>query len=251
MTDYLYKYRSLEGQGRLSAERLLVHNEIYFASPADFNDPFDSKARLSGRVTDRKFRKYYLNLLTHKDPQLSEEARLAKTESIICAGKHRDPSVYQRITENTQADVNKRGVFCLTEHRDSMLMWSHYASSHSGFCVQLLRKDILSRCEKVRYSLKYPIIDYPGSDDNNLGKWLLTKALCWKYEAEWRVIERAGPRPYNLPPQLLTGVILGSRMRESDRAQVYEWCLQRKPQPRLYEARPRRSQFALDIVPIE
>lgn len=251
MTDYLYKYRSLEGPGRLYAERLLVHNEIYFASPAEFNDPFDSKARLSGCVTDRQFRKVYLNVLTHKAPQLSEEARLARVENIIRSGKHRDPSAYESISESTQADVNKLGVFCLTEHPDSILMWSHYASSHSGFCIKLLRQDILSRCEKVRYSRKYPIIDYPGSDDNNLSKWLLTKAGCWKYEAEWRRIERAGPQTYNLPPQLLTGVILGSRMRESDRAHVCEWSLQRKPQPRLYEARPRRSQFALDIVPIE
>jgi Protein of unknown function (DUF2971) len=249
--DYLYKYRSLEGPGRLYTERLLVHNEVYFASPAKFNDPFDSKARISGCGTDRQFRKHHLKLLTDKEPGLSEEARLAKVEKIIRSGKHRDPSAYESITKNTKADVDELGVFCLTEHPDSILMWSHYASSHSGFCIQLRRKDILSRCEKVRYSRNYPIIVYPGSDDNNLDKWLLTKAACWKYEAEWRKIERAGPGTYNLPPQLLTGVILGSRITKSDHAQVCEWSLQRKPQPRLYEARPRRSQFALDIVPIE
>ncbi len=39
MPDYLYKYRSLGGAGRLYAERLLIHNEVYFASPSTFNVP--------------------------------------------------------------------------------------------------------------------------------------------------------------------------------------------------------------------
>src|SRR5438552_16837184 len=40
MAEHLYKYRTLDGPGRLYAERLLVHNEVYLSSPRSFNDPF-------------------------------------------------------------------------------------------------------------------------------------------------------------------------------------------------------------------
>ncbi len=31
---------------------------------------------------------------------------------------------------------NKRKVFCLAEDKDNLLMWSHYASSHTGFVIE-------------------------------------------------------------------------------------------------------------------
>lgn len=255
MTGHLYKYRSLEGAGRLYAERLLVHNEVYFASPSSFNDPFDSKASISDAGTDEQHRVNLLKLYRRKRPDIREEARRAKVDEIIRSGRHRDTSIYERAREKTQAAVDALGVYCLAGRPDSILMWSHYASRHSGFCIQLahdVNEPFLGRAQPVEYSDTYPSILYPlDSDDAKVDKWLLTKAKCWEYEAEWRLIERAGPGVYSLPPELLTGVILGSRMPESDRTCVREWTLQRKPQPQLYEARSRPGQFALDVVAIE
>lgn len=254
MADYLYKYRSLEGAGRRYAERLLIHNEVYFASPSTFNDPFDSRARISVGGTDEQHRANLLRLFREKRPELSEEARSAKVDEIIASGRHRDPSVYEDTTTNTQAQVDALGVFCLAGNPDSILMWAHYTAGHSGFCVQFLHRDepFLGRAQDVRYSATYPEIVYPvDSNDDKVEKFLLTKARFWEYEQERRVIERAGPGTYSLPPELLTGVILGCRMRETDRAQVREWSLQRKPKSQLYEARPLATQFGLDIVPVE
>jgi len=253
MAEYLYKYRTLDGPGRLYAERLLVYDEVYFASPRSFNDPFDSKARIAVGGTDDQHRANLLKLYSRKRPEMPEEARRARVEEIIRSGRHRDPTIYDETTKKTQAAIDAVGVFCLAETPASILMWAHYAGSHSGFCIQLLHQDepFLGRAQKVEYSDTYPCILYPvDSDDAKVDKWLLTKADCWEYEAEWRVIEQAGPGIYELPPQLLTGVILGSRVPETDRTQLRDWVLQRTPRPQLYEARPRPEEFALDIVPI-
>jgi hypothetical protein len=39
LPKYLYKYRDFDQSGRNI--RMLSHNEIFFSSPAKFNDPFD------------------------------------------------------------------------------------------------------------------------------------------------------------------------------------------------------------------
>lgn len=185
---------------------------------------------------------------------MREEARSARVEEIIRSGRHRDPAIYDETTKHTQAAIDAVGVYCLAERPDSILMWAHYASSHTGFCIELLHQDepFLGRAQQVEYSEVYPCIVYPtDSDDAKVEKWLLTKADCWQYEAEWRVIERAGPGIYRLPAELLTGVILGSRISEADRTQLREWLLQRTPRPQLYEAQPRAAEFALDIVRVE
>ena len=253
MAEHLYKYRTLDGPGRLYAERLLVHNKVYLSSPRSFNDPSDSKARIVEGGTDDQHRSNLLKLYSRKRPEMTEDARRERVEEIIRSGRHRDPTIYEETTKKTQAAIDTVGVFCLAETPASLLMWAHYASSHSGFCIQLLHHDepFLGRAQKVEYSVTYPCIVYPvDSDDAKVDKWLLTKADCWKYEAEWRVIERAGPGIYELPPDLLTGITFGSRMSEADRAQLREWALQRKPRPQLYDARPRPQEFAIDIVAI-
>ncbi len=254
MADYLYKYRSLEGAGRLYAERLLVHNEVYFASPSKFNDPFDSRIRISVVGTDEEHRENLLRLWRERRPELSEKARRREVEQIVAEGRHRRPEVLDGLRGTLRTEAEKLGVFCLAGNSESILMWSHYCAGHTGFCVQYLHQDepFLGRAQVIQYSTSYPEIFYPrDSDDRKVEKGLLTKAECWRYEEEWRIIDLQGPGTYTVPSELLTGVIFGCQMGEADRAQVREWCLQRKPRPQLYEARLMANQFGLDIVPVE
>lgn len=39
----LYKYRSLAGTSKEYTKRILLNNELYFANPMDFNDPFEMR----------------------------------------------------------------------------------------------------------------------------------------------------------------------------------------------------------------
>ena len=104
-------------------------------------------------------------------------------------------------------------IACFSEKHDNLLMWSHYADSHRGFCIEYdlkllnLNSDILSHIYPVLYHNQresFPIKDIIESMrelndsiyknevcDINVDKLLTlftVKGLDWKYEREWRVI---------------------------------------------------------------
>jgi hypothetical protein len=143
----------------------------------------------------------------------------------------------------------------MTEKKDNILMWAHYAGQHAGFCLEFRTDNpFFSRVRPVtycRYLPKQDLVEFLTVDIRRLPLYLVTKAEDWAYEKEWRLGDpgsRAGPREY--PPESLTGVILGCRMDEKNREQIKEWCREREPRPMLYEAKERRSEFGLDINPI-
>ena len=108
-------------------------------------------------------------------------------------------------------------VSCFSEVSDSQLMWSHYADSHKGFCVQydlkLLQKDPFKTIKHIFPVMYSPIrlinhnipemVDLLGElrnavkneDDffnidyfDNVLPLLIRKSSCWEYEKEWRII---------------------------------------------------------------
>lgn len=95
-------------------------------------------------------------------------------------------------------------VSCFSEENDNILMWSHYASKHTGFVVEydlskLSKKD---KCKllslfPVIYSDKRPQLSIELMSLHNINKQeyldtlmslLLVKNSGWSYEKEWRII---------------------------------------------------------------
>ncbi len=108
---------------------------------------------------------------------------------------------------------NTYRVVCLTERNDNTQMWSHYASHHTGFCIEFdTSYEPFSDALRVRYTHKPIAIDVSmeGSLDKvkqqifslkppKIGKaqlekieniMLTTKARDWAHEREWRIIRR-------------------------------------------------------------
>lgn len=87
------------------------------------------------------------------------------------------------------------GVLSLTQKPDNLLMWSHYADSHKGFCIgfnsehsffnrKRSEKDEFYYLRKVEYLEERPtklMVDMDGTDI------FLLKSDVWKYEKEWRM----------------------------------------------------------------
>ncbi len=49
---FLYKYCKLNESNREWIQQIFTKNEIYFASPEQFNDPFDCRVQASFDATD-------------------------------------------------------------------------------------------------------------------------------------------------------------------------------------------------------
>ncbi len=86
------------------------------------------------------------------------------------------------------------GVLSLSEVPNSLLMWAHYATTHSGFLVALDSEhpsfQHLGSPRPVRYTARRPILN--ASSEVALIKSLLkmqfVKSRDWAYEREWRIV---------------------------------------------------------------
>lgn len=92
--------------------------------------------------------------------------------------------------------------YCVSKNGTSNLMWSHYADSHYGFCIEF-KDNFCKEIDKVIYKNELPslkIIDcirYEfkikgfnvdiSLDENNLWDCIRTKFYEWNYEEEYRL----------------------------------------------------------------
>jgi len=249
-----YKYRDIDGAGLGFVERTILHNEIYLSSPAAFNDPFDCMPDFDLSSTPEQRQATFERALARMRPDQSP-VRRRRVASRLALNPVVDPeSDEARATmralhhEHVRARI---GVYCVGERPDSILMWSHYARSHTGVCLVFngyCRP--FPAAQKVRYaSIRSPVKNASESSDESMEKALLTKHLGWKYEREWRVIQH-GPGVYEIPEDALTGVILGARISTANEAQLLGWLSSRSHKCDVFRAVPSPAEFKLLIEPV-
>lgn len=252
MPKSLYKYFSLHelnegdryyvaGETVYREERVFTHSEIYFSSPEKFNDPYDCRLpTISFEASDKEWLNYYIQYLGR-----------AEAEQKIRENHHKDPVHQNGFIKRFQDKIFELGVLCLSEVPNNILMWSHYADGHKGFCLQFENTDI--RAQKVKYSESYPVINYlltPEEDQRELT--LLTKTIHWSYEKEWRIIEyQHPPGTCDFPKEKITGVILGSEMPVKIKQLIRQWVGDREPHIDIYEAKKKHLKYGLDIPGLE
>jgi hypothetical protein len=158
--------------------------------------------------------------------------------------------------EETNANY---GLFSLSEVSDHALMWSHYADSHKGICLQLMLHTAHPPYQ-VSYSNARPQFLYQDVKESTrdyerfartVMSTLTTKAAYWAYEKEWRCIQTDGPGERPMYEMDLTGIIFGCRTSDQDMETVREWVESAGPPCRFYRAKQREGGFALDIVEIQ
>lgn len=254
---HFYKYRSLSSEQSEFTRKIFIGNELYWASPLTFNDPFDcapvhvlSGSRLKRELAIRRIFQDQMPHLTK--PQIKSRAAEAM---------RRPPQdIEKTMTEGQTALMRHTGVCSLSTVPDNILMWSHYADAHRGICLRFTPQ--AKRLPKVddsdiHFELAYPVkysefrpeIDILWKDrEGLLDKMLLTKADFWSYEQEWRMISwNAGPGAYKFPSECLDAIIFGARSSPADRELVAGWVNERPHPIKLYEAKFNGRLFRLDI----
>lgn len=207
---YLYKYRSLAPGQSEYTRRILTHNELFFASPLNFNDPFENYFSLDIRAVEEKF-----------VPMLQERQKRGFSEVPFWW-------IVEAIDKwrlNIRRDYLKTiGIVSLSQYPDNILLWSHYADSHQGVCFEFDLEEVGTFIEKsaimpVVYSQRCPTSTMASE---HLVKAVVhsmyTKAEVWSYEGEWRFVRRhTGPGPATFPSLMLSGIIFGADISAKDR----------------------------------
>jgi Protein of unknown function (DUF2971) len=161
---------------------------------------------------------------------------------------------YSSADDRRQMDTitERAGILCLSECKDSLLMWSHYADAHRGVCIEYsTSNERLFGCsvDRVSYASVYPEMSLTDTPDLGwVRKYLSTKSAHWKYEKEWRIFYRT-TGVYQAPSEELSAVILGCMMSNEDREEVINWVSSRSTPIRIYEARRDEGAFRVQVVP--
>ncbi len=226
--DILYKYSSLEPRSRDHALTAIRSGEVWFSSVSQFNDPFEARVRVSMDGDDGD---WFREFGRHRPDTSSIERMIPEFE------------------QGVRQDVEQVGLFCLAAKSDDILMWSHYADCHRGFCIgfRTTNDSILCDAQPVEYGNDYPVVDYfRMTREQRTRAMVLRKALHWQYEQEWRVVRVGQPGLAKYPHGMLTSVILGCEITQTDREAVLE-AVSVLP-VELYQAQRHESDYALDLM---
>ncbi len=249
MAGFLYKYRTIDDAHLERVSRIFTHNELWFSRSRDFNDPFDCKFQLSYDSTDKQKKDYLGKTFGGKNPGGSNRSsrRFWARQNI---GVFDEPDFKRGMEEGLDEIIAGIGIYSLSKVCDDLLMWAHYASAHTGLCIEFRDLGFISRALEVTYSNQYPTLNRIIEGDLACQeKMLLTKSSHWKYEEEWRIIDyEDGPGVKSFPGQLLTGVIFGCRMSKDHEHLVREWCKDRDPRVTFQRMQQAPTSYELEIV---
>ena len=211
----LYKYQPFNAQTLTNLKRA----SIWFSAPINVNDPYDCAGWViePDKMSEAQFQQW-LDYARQRDPTLT--ARMcpdgvptpAFRESVVT-------SVRRTYDEQRTIQREQRGIACFSAHVTDIMMWSHYADGHRGFCLEFdASVPPFSNAFEVSYSDSVPSINPVAvlvndpNDNEILRAFVLTKARCWSYEREWRLMHAEPNKLYGYGDGPLTGIYFGAEM---------------------------------------
>jgi hypothetical protein len=248
-----YRYRSLSGDSLAHLRRTLCDGEIFFSSPSAFNDPFDCNPNFLFDVNKAKTKKYYEDALCRRSPHLNRQGRRVEAKRVTNDPMENftNPENLHRFREMYDESITKKiGILCLSETPNDILMWSHYADSHRGVCLQFdTMHTFFQNTHKVIYQEDRPRINPSNQTHLQMTEYaLLTKSAHWKYEKERRIIRyQPGAGICQIPAIAVTGLIFGAQTPKDEKELIRSWVVDRATPFELYESHLSNQRFSIEI----
>lgn len=197
----LYRYRPDDKWEKRDKEDF-VNDMIWFQPMSGQNDPFE----------------FSFNMDCFNLPDISSfEAYLAAFLNLDFLVKGYVDLLWHQFEDYK----DKCSIACLCEQPDNILLWSYYANSHQGYCVEYSSIDILNSFQcfvlPVLYHDKFPTFSdmFFGDMKEKLLpyhmalKAITSKASFWALEQEWRVVRTLGSGGEKVPFPAPKAVYLG------------------------------------------
>ena len=236
---------------------LFATPQLWFSSLASLNDPFECRPQITCGGSREMVMEFLVRMVSKNHPYLSRDGVTAEAAAIYLRGDHLNPEIWVTVRQQVIDDLMQSiSLYCLSEVNDEILMWSHYADKHRGYCLMFAATDetpFFGEAQRVIYSENLPVIDIVNDTAHDKAtKTLLTKCVDWKYEKEWRIVNyELASGWHSYPPELLVGVIVGARMPTEDRARITGWLRRREHPVKLFEAVQSDRHFRVGIRPID
>jgi hypothetical protein len=247
----MYKY--------LAPERVAVLDEakLRYTPLGAFNDPFEGRPEITQVSTDeealqslahalpKEAAKVYETLPAEVKQALPFSAMLNQLQAYADTKQFEHLQLFRSLTGMVKSLLHQKfdehiGALCLSEVPDSLLMWSHYGASHSGFVIEFdahhghfnekrSDSDEFRHLRRVLYRETRPSMPLSQLEGPDL---FLVKSGHWSYEREWRILRAlseaatvipASRLPVHLfpfPRQTVLSVILGARVTDATEAAI-------------------------------
>lgn len=260
---FIYRYMSFADDGLplKKAKDMIVESKLYLSSPSEFNDPYDFRAFVTFDEDPVKRRSYFeksarsilrqgrgiLKDVKGRGRKIEEMASRAMTKSLNSPNSPND--IFDRARD-------KNGVACFSEDPRGLLLWAHYAASHTGICLQFdvtLDPGVLLITHRVNYRKQLAHLVWPRDRDELVDKVILAKDWAWKHEKEVRYVSLHVVRDTLLfDGRALRAIILGARFPEKFISVIEHMIEQRAkrglPVPTLYKARQREREYGIYLA---
>ena len=265
MSKNIFRYLTLNKY----SESVLKKSEFYCTLPNEINDPFDSKGIFDYYGTEADYVKHFEICLRKHRLDLTESDIRHSIETYINSKLWQSPEflakLFQEFRASSEASFSNLGMVCFSKKKNNILMWSHYAGGHRGFCLEfdrtLLERECHAPLEDIKYKLPTfsDLMAVTDNEGNEIAKRLsLSKARDWKYESEIRMIVPLNSgknveglrdnRYKQFPKEALTGVIFGCLMSGEDKDTIKS-ILSSEPRkmPKFYQAIKSNNAYTVTI----
>lgn len=245
----LYRYRPPDEVLLDRLEDLLAHNRIWASSPTKFTDPFDCRAPFSFDSSDQDWQ-WYITKGVKLTTNLSRPLRKRVVKDTMKSRFWENPVTQKEILGGFEESLKNSSVLCLCDSGTNLLMWAHYAKGHEGICLQFdTASSPFSSAFRVNYSTAYPKVGVTSDSEDQIRASVLTKASCWEYEREWRVVAyQKKEGHWDIAPDALKAVILGMKADPKVIAKVRHLCRTIKPSVEVLQATPAPSTYELQVL---
>jgi hypothetical protein len=238
----VYKYRDWNNAFH---KKVLTANELYLASPRDFNDPFDCKIIENfSLLSPKEIDDYLLSAAENSFKNHPDKFRLIPMSITSFKQRCKNADDMQReFNQIVEKDHDELfGILSLSKTWQSIPMWSYYSNCHKGFCIgfdEIKIRDarIFQKAADVIYSENFPQIK-PKANKNekesleNAFIKQYVKSEEWKHEQEYRLLRNYFPKPpisskeriYKIKNDAFAEVIIGINMLNEYKQEIVKIC---------------------------
>lgn len=221
----LYKFRSVgDDLTKDYAIKALLESYAIFSSRKNFNDLFDSKIDIPHPTPEQIVE-------LQQDPRIGSHATFLNGWVADGAFTPKGTLMLKNAETGLNEIFDSYALLSLSIHIDCPLLWAHYASSHTGFCIEF-EFPSGNQPNQVNYREhieSVPLLDFIKSMvgftgvefGQRISDALLVKLNCWAYEGEYRWLASnamgrvpKGAKFIKIPydPTWIKAIIFGCRM---------------------------------------
>lgn len=250
----LYRFYKFDIKHIERLEQLFINGKLYHPTPEQFNDPFECAPHFRWPTDRNKVKSIRKHLVK---TAMQRGITRKKAESDI-SNIMTNPQLPDIILNSIQNNYKKFRICSFTVNKRNLLLWSHYADSHKGFCVEFdATIQPIFFAQKVNYENKLPEVSYPMHGDGTGFGPALIKSEDWEYENEYRIIYHPDSETHMkkdgsslcLNDNVIKNVYFGANMDNNNKIILIDIINKGIFQPNIWNTYLSKTSFELEFLP--